>query len=81
MPGKLTQTFAENLRSYRRAIGISQLDLAKKAGLSWRYIGVLERAVRCPTLDTADALANALGVTLVQLLEFQKEKAPPSDAR
>ena len=59
-----TPTFAELLRRSRRAAGLSQEDLAERAGLSARAISALERGVnRSPRRDTLDMLADALDLS------------------
>ncbi len=56
-----TLDFAASLRQARRGAGLSQEDLAERAGLSARGISDLERGViRAPRRDTLDMLANAL---------------------
>lgn len=53
---------AVRLRETRIARGLSVLALAKQAGLSHTAVGNIERGTM-PGLDTAEALANALGVS------------------
>lgn len=66
--GSLSQAFGAVLREHRERAGLSQEDLADKAGLHRTYIGLLERGKRNPTLDAAQRLGNALGVTLTTLV-------------
>lgn len=47
---------------------MSRVALAEAAGLHQTYIGLLERGERSPSLDTADAIAKALGSTLGKLI-------------
>jgi predicted ATPase/DNA-binding XRE family transcriptional regulator len=55
--------FAALLRRYRLAAGLSQEELAERAGLSAQAISALERGVRrAPYRDTIDLLAAALGL-------------------
>lgn len=55
--------FAELLRQARRAAGLSQEELAERAGLSVRAISALERGVnRTPRRDTLQMLADALAL-------------------
>jgi transcriptional regulator with XRE-family HTH domain len=56
------------LRARREALGMSQADLGEKAGITPNYVGVLERGLKLPTLDTLVALAKALGVPASELL-------------
>ncbi|PLS84609.1 MAG: hypothetical protein CYG60_17030, partial [Actinobacteria bacterium] len=54
---------AERLRDLRRAAGLTQEELASRAGLSPGAVGTLERGVRSrPYPHTVRALADALGV-------------------
>jgi transcriptional regulator with XRE-family HTH domain len=52
----------ERVRTRREALGWSQAKLAEIAGISPNYVGVVERGEKLPTLDTLDAMANALSV-------------------
>ncbi|MEM7477064.1 MAG: helix-turn-helix transcriptional regulator [Planctomycetota bacterium] len=62
------QTLAQNLRRLRNATGLSQEELADRAGLHRTYISSVERAQRNVTLENIFALANALGVEPSELL-------------
>jgi len=54
-------SFAQLLRRYRRAAGLTQEQLAERAGLSARAVSDLERGEnRAPRRDTLDLLADAL---------------------
>lgn len=53
---------------FRNAKKWSQDDLAKKVGTSAPIIGRYERSEIKPTIDTAKAIADALGVTVDFLL-------------
>jgi transcriptional regulator with XRE-family HTH domain/tetratricopeptide (TPR) repeat protein len=58
-----SQTFASLLRRHRLAAGLSQEELAERAGLSRRGVSDLERGVkRSPHRDTILRLADALGL-------------------
>src|SRR5437660_451021 len=55
--------FGRLLRHYRHAAGLTQQDLAERAGLASRAISDLERGARNrPYRDTVIRLADALGV-------------------
>jgi WD40 repeat protein/transcriptional regulator with XRE-family HTH domain len=55
--------FAELLRRYRTAAGLTQEELAERAGLSSRGLSYIERGSRRPYRDTVGRLADALGLT------------------
>ena len=63
-----SDAFAIVLKQHRTAKGLSQEALAEKANLHPTYIGLLERSLRNPSLNVAQALANALGVRLSRLI-------------
>ena len=72
----LGQLVAQNLRALRLQKKRSQESLAQKAGLSVSYISMLERGQRSPPLDTLEALAEALGISPLALLqELPRQKA------
>jgi transcriptional regulator with XRE-family HTH domain/tetratricopeptide (TPR) repeat protein len=56
-------TFGKLLKRYRAAAGLTQEELAERAGLSVEGISALERGVnRSPRRDTVDLLADALAL-------------------
>jgi len=76
MPKKsLSASFAKVLKQERVAKGLSQEQLAHRAGLHRTYIGLLERGLRTPTLDAGHAIASALGVSLSEMVR-SAEKRP-----
>jgi transcriptional regulator with XRE-family HTH domain len=60
----------------RLELGLSQEELAERAGLHWVYISGVERGVRNPSLKTIASLARALGVTPDTLLRDGDTPAP-----
>ena len=54
------------IRNLRRRHGLSQEDLADRAGLHWTYVSDLERGQQTPTVDVVNRLARALGMTLAK---------------
>ncbi|MGH2345407.1 MAG: ATP-binding protein, partial [Chloroflexota bacterium] len=58
-----SESFAALLRRLRRAVGLTQEELAESARLSWRSVSDLERgATRNPHRDTIALLSDALGI-------------------
>lgn len=60
--------FARNLRRVRQERGLSQEKLADLARLHRTYIGSVERAERNVSIDNMERLAEALGVSLTELV-------------
>jgi len=54
---------AKRISAARKARGMTQEELAAKADVSSTHIGVIERGVKIPNLDTFIAIANALEVS------------------
>lgn len=57
-----------HLRQLRLQRKLSQERLAERAGLSYKFIGEIERGVANPTVVTLARLADALGVDIVEVL-------------
>ncbi len=61
----LRDPIPENIKKLRELRGITQLELAQKAGISRRTLARLENGdVRDPGIKQLRTLASALGVTL-----------------
>lgn len=63
---RLREIVAKNLRRLRREKGVSQEELADRAGLNRNYPGLLEREQYAATVDVLDKLATALDVDPVE---------------
>jgi transcriptional regulator with XRE-family HTH domain len=58
------------LRRVREEQGLTQRDLARKAGITQGYVAQLEMGIRKnPSIETLRRLAKALGVPVTRLLE------------
>ncbi len=67
----LLAILAENVRTHRKALCLSQEELADRCGLHRTYIGSVERQERNVSLSTLEVLAAALGVSVPDLLSHQ----------
>ncbi len=63
------EVLARNLRRLRRSTGLSQEDLAARAGLHRTYVSSVERGQRNISLENIFALARALGCDPQQLID------------
>ena len=61
--------FGEKVREIRKEKGLSQEDLAFKADLHRTYIGMIERAEKNITLINIQKIANALEISIDNLLK------------
>lgn len=59
--------FGKKIMELRNSLGISQEELADKAGLHRTYIGMIERAEKNVTLINIEKIANALDVNIKEL--------------
>ncbi len=62
------RNLAANVKRVRLAAGISQEELSFRAGIDRTYASQIERAVANPSLGITCSIADALGVTAVDLL-------------
>ncbi|TMP99866.1 MAG: helix-turn-helix domain-containing protein [Verrucomicrobia bacterium] len=83
LPTKTTSTrhdvkwsFATVLRACRGRLGISQEELAGRAGLHRTYVSDIERGARNLSLESIDKLAKALGIPVSTL--FSRLSDPQS---
>jgi len=68
--------FGRVLRRVRREHDLSQEALAARARLARNHVSELERARRDPSLATMVQLADALGMTMAELMaRFDEERA------
>jgi transcriptional regulator with XRE-family HTH domain len=58
----LKEILAKNLKKHRKRLGITQPELAERAGVSTNYLGMIEVARNFPTADVLERLATALGI-------------------
>ncbi len=65
---RLVAIFAQNVRQKRVALGLSQEELAEKAGVHRTYVGMLERSEKNVTIYNIERIADALGVPPASLL-------------
>jgi transcriptional regulator with XRE-family HTH domain len=59
------------IRDIRKSAGLTQEELAEKAGFHSSYIGGLERAEKNITLRNLEKVATALNVEIYDLLKYK----------
>ncbi|MGI8502562.1 MAG: helix-turn-helix domain-containing protein [Hassallia sp.] len=65
------------IRQLRLKTGMSQEEFADLCGLHRTYIGFIERGEKTITIETANKIAQALGLTLAQLFK-ELDRVDPS---
>ena len=68
MEKEILVKFGQRVREERLRQGLSQEDVAEKAGLHRTYIGMIERAEKNITLINIEKIAKALGMSVDKLL-------------
>ena len=66
---EIRDVLALNLRRLRQARGLSQEELAHRAGIDRTYVSSLERSVYAAGIDVVDRIARVLGVEAADLLK------------
>lgn len=66
--GRFIQEFGGRVRERRLAMGLSQEDLAFRAGLHRTAVSHIEQATRSSTLETVEKLARALKLQPAELM-------------
>lgn len=65
---EMSAAFATVLKKHRKAKGFSQELLAERADIHPTHVGLIERSLRNPSLNVAQAIANALGLSLTEIV-------------
>lgn len=72
-PAPIVRAYAETLKHKRLQAGLSQTRLAEKAGVSLRYVAALEAGSYQPTITVMLAVAQAVGLTLAEMMDDVEE--------
>ncbi|MDO8639341.1 MAG: helix-turn-helix transcriptional regulator [bacterium] len=60
------EKFGEKVREERHKLGLSQEELASRAGVHRTYIGMIERAEKNITLENIEKIAKALNIRIAE---------------
>jgi transcriptional regulator with XRE-family HTH domain len=63
-----------NVARLRAARGLTQEQLAERSGFSQQYLSGLEQGLRNPTIVSVHQIAQALGVSHLELLALEEGK-------
>jgi transcriptional regulator with XRE-family HTH domain len=69
------------VKQFRQARRLTQEQVAERAGLSTKFVGEVERGRANPALTTLASIADALGVSLIDLIAVDAERPPRLSAR
>ena len=69
----LREKFGNRIRLLRGDRGLTQEQLAERAGISVDFLSLIERGKNSPSFDNLDDIAGALGVSVAELFSFTGE--------
>lgn len=75
-PDPFLAAVCDAVHKRRGQLGISQEELAQRAGLHRTYISDIERGARNPTLKTLSRLAVALEISASKLIKMAEATCP-----
>lgn len=75
----LTSIFGSNLRIQRKALGITQAELAERLDMSIEMISKLERGVASPSFPTVKRIADNIGVPEVLFFSLGTQTVPAGE--
>ncbi|MBU2543463.1 helix-turn-helix domain-containing protein [Patescibacteria group bacterium] len=64
------QKIGKKLKEARQKLGLRQVDVAEKAGISVNYYARIERDKENPTVDTLEGVLKALKLKSANVLSF-----------
>ena len=73
---KLRNRIGANIATYRKRAGLTQAGLAEQLNYSDKAVSKWERGESCPDIPTVMAIAEALGITVNELLADPNELPP-----
>jgi transcriptional regulator with XRE-family HTH domain len=77
---EVKKPFGAAVKNWPCQLGISQDELAARAGLHRTYISDIERGARNPSLETIEKLASALEISTPTLFSYEPLPRPRSDS-
>jgi len=69
----IMERFSKRIRDMRQLRGVSQEQLALKAGINVSFLGQIERGTKKPTIDTIDKLLEALDISYQEFFDFESD--------
>ncbi len=76
--GDVYTRLGRNLRAARLRAGLTQVEIAERAGLSTPFISFLESGSKKGSVDTYDRLARAIGIPVADLFREEGRSSRPA---
>jgi transcriptional regulator with XRE-family HTH domain len=68
---QLREKFGQRVRFMRSKRGLTQEQLAERAGISVDFLSLIERGKSSPSFENLDELADALEMSVAELFSFE----------
>jgi len=75
------QSLGRNIRKFRKAKGLTQEQLAELAGISYKYLGEIERGETNPSIDTLKRIAEGLNIPLESIIKTESVKSTQQEEK
>ncbi|MBP3924647.1 helix-turn-helix transcriptional regulator [bacterium] len=72
MSNSTINIFRNNLKYYRKKVGLSQEELSEISGISSDYLSEIERGKKTPSFKRMDLIAEALNIEVYKLFKPQE---------
>ncbi|MBI4476019.1 MAG: helix-turn-helix transcriptional regulator [Acidobacteria bacterium] len=76
---RLRSRLAARVKQLRRAHRLTQEQLAERAGLSYKFVGEIERGTGNPSLETLEKLSDAFEIDINELFGRPDRAATPKE--
>ena len=73
MSDNIRKKIGETIRRLRKSQGFTQEQLGDKAGISYKFIGEVERGTVNPSLDSLIGISQALNVNVKELFPSEND--------
>jgi len=76
---KIREILAQNMKTHRQRLGITQPELAERANISTNFIGMIEQKRKFPAPEMLDRIAAAMDIETHEL--FAVPVSPESELK
>ncbi|MBA4348680.1 MAG: transcriptional regulator [Thermodesulfovibrio sp.] len=73
MSDNISIELGKRIRTLRKLKGLTQEELGEKSGISYKFIGEIERGEVNPSLNSLIQIAKGLGMHISELFPHEKE--------
>lgn len=74
----MKKTMGMTIAELRKAKGMTQLELAERMGVTDKAVSKWERDLSCPDINSLPTLAEALGISVDELMQVKRAEESPA---